>query len=114
MAATVIDGAAGTLSYYVFRVSDGLGGLQQSITAIPLSSYTFTEAFLGRSPFDADNWTSGSVDEFRIYNEARSAALILNDFSIGPNVIPEPASFTLFGLGGLALILRRRLTRVAV
>jgi PEP-CTERM motif len=108
MAATVIDGTAGTLSYYVFRVSDGLGGLQQMIPAIPLSSYSFTDAFLGRSPFDADNWTSGSVDEFRIFNDARSIGDIYGDFAAGPNVVPEPASLTLLGLGGLALFLRRR------
>ena len=109
MAATVIDGGAGTLSYYVFRVSDGLGGLQQTIAAIPLSSYSFTDAFLGRSAFSADNWVSGSVDEFRIYNDAHSAADIFADFSAGPNaLVPEPASLTLLGLGGVALFLRRR------
>jgi PEP-CTERM motif-containing protein len=108
MSATVIDGGAGTLSYYVFRVSDGLGGLQSSMTAIPLSSYTFNEAFIGRSPFSGDNWTSGSVDEFRIYNEARNGASILADFQAGPNVVPEPSSLTLLGLSGAALLLRRR------
>jgi PEP-CTERM motif len=108
MAATVIDGAAGTLSYYLFRVSDGVGGLQQTITAIPLGSYHFTDAFLGRSAFSADNWTSGSVDEFRIYNEARSGASILGDFNAGPNSVPEPGSLTLLGSGVLAFFLRRR------
>jgi hypothetical protein len=108
MSATVIDGGAGTLSYYVFRVSDGVGGLQQTITAIPLSSYSFSNAYLGRSAFAVDNSTSGSVDEFRIYNDARSSSSILADFNAGPNVVPEPASFALLGLGALAFILRRR------
>jgi hypothetical protein len=84
MAATVIDGTAGTLSYYVFRVSDGVGGLQSSIPAIPLSSYTFTNAWLGRSPYPADNVTSGTVDEFRVYDEVRSTSQILADFMAGP------------------------------
>jgi hypothetical protein len=108
MAATVIDGTAGTLSYYVYRVSDGVGGLQSTIAAIPLSSYSFTDAFLGRSPFDADNWTSGSVDEFRIYNHALSAGDIAADLAGGPNVVPEPSSLALAGVGALALLLRRR------
>lgn len=108
MAATVIDGTAGTLSYYVYRVSDGLGGLQQSVTAVPLSSYAFTEAFIGRSPFDADNWTSGSVDEFRIFNHALSAAAVAADFAAGPNVVPEPSTLALTLIGGLALLRRRR------
>ncbi|HEY7090421.1 MAG TPA: PEP-CTERM sorting domain-containing protein [Tepidisphaeraceae bacterium] len=107
MTATVIDGVAGTLSYYLFRVSDGLGGLQQTITAIPLSSYSFTDAYLGRSAFTADNWLSGSIDEFRIYNNPLSAAQILADFQAGPNVVPEPASLLLIAAGGL-LALRRR------
>jgi hypothetical protein len=108
MSATVIDGAAGTLSYYVFRVSDGVGGIQQTIPAIPLSSYTFSNAYLGRSAFAVDNSTSGSVDEFRIYNDAHSTSQIFADFAAGPNVVPEPASFALLGLGALAFILRRR------
>jgi hypothetical protein len=109
MAATVIDGVAGTLSYYVYRTSDGLGGLQQTIAAIPLSSYHFTDAFIGRSAFDADNWTSGSVDEFRIYNDAKDTASILADFKAGPDtVVPEPTGLALIGLGGLTLVLRRR------
>jgi hypothetical protein len=110
MTATVIDGAAGTLSYYLFRVSDGLGGLQQTIPAIPLSSYTFTNAYLGRSAFLADNWLSGSIDEFRIYNNAQSAAQIAADFANGPDNVPEPASIALFGFAMLATTRRRRLS----
>ncbi|MGH7994338.1 MAG: PEP-CTERM sorting domain-containing protein [Limisphaerales bacterium] len=110
MLATVIDGGAGTLSYYLYRVSDGVGGLQQTIAAIPLSSYSFTDAYLGRSAFAGDNSTSGSIDEFRIYNDAQSASAIAADFAAGPNVVPEPASMALFGLGGFAMMLvfRRR------
>ncbi len=110
MTATVIDGDAGTLSYYLYRVSDGLGGLQQTIAAVPLSSYSFTNAYLGRSPFLADNWLSGSVDEFRIFSDARSANQIAADFGAGPNaVVPEPATLTLvFGALSLLVAARRR------
>ena len=110
--ATVIDGTAGTLSYYLYDVSaGGIGGLQQTITAIPLSSYSFTNAYLGRSAFATDNVTSGSIDEFRIYNDAQSAAAVAADLAAGPNVVvptPEPASLLIAGIGALGLLGRRR------
>jgi hypothetical protein len=84
MATTVLDGVAGTLSYYVHRVSDGAGGLQQTIPAISLSSYAFTNAYLGRSAFGNDPAAVGLVDEFRVYNEARTATQIQGDLTTGP------------------------------
>ncbi len=105
--ATVIDGVAGTMSYYVYRLSDGLGGLQQTIPAIPLSSYAFTNAYLGRSAFAGDNSTSGTVDEFRIYDSASSAAGIAADFAAGPNAIPEPTSMLITAVGSFGLLIRR-------
>jgi hypothetical protein len=111
MSATVIDGTAGTLSYYLYDLSaGGIGGLQQVITAIPLSSYSFTSAYLGRSPFTVDNATSGSIDEFRIYNNAQSASQIAADEAAGPNVVvvPEPAALGLLALGTISALIRRR------
>jgi hypothetical protein len=106
MTATVIDGGAGTLSYYIYRLSDGAGGgLQHTIPAIPLSSYSFTNAYIGRSAFLGDNWLSASVDEFRIYNEARSSAEIAADYQAGPNsLVPEPASLGMVAVGSLGLL----------
>lgn len=110
MAATVIDASAGTLSYYVYRLSDGVGGLQQTIPAVPLSSYSFTQAFLGRSAWDVDNYVNGAVDEFRIYNHAKTSAQIAADFAAGANVIPEPTSAALAGLIVFGLACVRRST----
>jgi hypothetical protein len=110
MAATVIDGSAGTLSYYIYRLSDGAGGLQQTIPAIPLSAYSFTQAFLGRSAWDVDNYVNGAVDEFRIYNHAKTSAQIAADFAAGANVVPEPTSAALAGLIVFGLARVRRST----
>lgn len=105
MMALVIDGVAGTFSYYLN------GSLQQTITAIPLSSYSFTDVYLGRSAFPGDNSTSGSIDEFRVYNNAQSASAIAADYGAGPNTViavPEPSMLGLSGLGGLALLFLRQ------
>jgi hypothetical protein len=69
----------------------------------------FTNLYLGQSPFTADNSTSGAIDEFRIYSDARSASDIAADFALGPNLIPEPASVgALALLGGFTRARRRR------
>lgn len=104
MMACVIDGTAGTMSYYLNGI------LQQTITAIPLSSFSFTDAYLGRSAFPGDANTLGSIDEFRTYNNAQSGSAIQADYTAGPNVVvvPEPGTLALMGLGSASLLLWRR------
>jgi hypothetical protein len=115
MMATVIDGNAGTLSYYLYDLSaGGVGGLQQTIAAIPLGSYSFSNAYLGRSAFLADNATSGTIDEFRIYNDAHSAGQVAADLAAGPDAVPEPTSLTLVAIGALGLLARRRFQRAGL
>ena len=100
MMATVIDASADTFSDYLYDESaGGAGGLQQTITAIPLSSYSFTDAYLGRSAFPGDNSTSGSIDEFRIYNNAQSASAIAADFNAGPDTVPPVPEPTFLSIG---------------
>jgi len=113
MSATVIS-ASGTLSYYLYDITEGNGGLQQTVTGLPLSSFNFTAAYLGRSPFDTDNIMSGSVDEFRIYDDAQSASAVAADFAAGPNVIPEPATLSILSLGAFGLLGRRPTRRLTV
>jgi hypothetical protein len=57
---------------------------------------------------------NGTIDEFRIYNTALSAAQVAADATAGPNAfgtvaVPEPTTILMLGLsaGGL-LLLRRR------
>ncbi len=109
MMAMTID-PSGNLSYYVFDLSKGgVGGLQQTVPGYMLSQFAFTNAFLGRSAFSADNSTSGSIDEFRVFNTALSASQIAADEAAGPNVVaPEPASLALAGIGAIGLMTRRR------
>ena len=62
----------------------------------------------GNAPYP-DPTFSGSTNEFRIYNNALSAADVLTSFQAGPTgVVPEPASLSLLGLGALGLLRRRR------
>ncbi len=56
-----------------------------------------------------DAGMTGSVNEFRIWDGTLSEAEVMASMAGGPDsVIPEPAGAALVGLGGLALILRRR------
>jgi hypothetical protein len=108
--AVTID-SSGNLSYYLYDETAGVGGLQSVVAGDPLSDFAFTNAYLGRSAFSGDNATSGSIDEFRIYNNAETASVIAADYAAGPNVVlavPEPVSFSVFAIGAAGLLLRRR------
>ena len=115
MIATVINQTAtgsapfGTISYYVdgvFRGSSNLTGANQWTTIAP----SLTNAWLGRSAYPGDGMINGTIDEFRIYNNALSSSQVAADAAAGPNTVltPEPASLALFGVAGASLLLIRR------
>ena len=56
----------------------------------------------GTRPFD------GLIDEFALYGTVLDATAVSTHYNAGITAIPEPSSTALLGLGGLALIMRRR------
>jgi hypothetical protein len=50
----------------------------------------------------------GSIDEFRIWNQALSGSTIAAHNLLGASVVPEPSICALLGLGLAGLVIRRR------
>ncbi len=84
--ACVYDGENDTMSLYVD------GGLADSIAvSIPLSSIDNIYSYLGRSLYNPDPYLEGSIDEFRIYDEALEESVIAQHYLDGPDAIgPSP------------------------
>jgi uncharacterized protein len=63
-----------------------------------------TNNWLGQSEFAANPYFNGSIDEFRVFNDAQTAGQIAFDDANGPDVAnsPEPGAAFLL-LGGLCL-----------
>jgi hypothetical protein len=82
------------------------GDLAMSVTTgIPATQYSTNgqSVLIGNRPEAPDCGWYGSLDEVRIYNEALTEAQIEAVMAI-----PEPATMLMLGLGGLALIRRKR------
>ena len=102
-----------TATLYVDGVSVGSGSLDKATgTGNTLNLSTLAGAFNGindHSPFTGDHSLNGSTNEFRIYDNALSAADVATSFLNGPPpVIPEPATLGLLGVGAVGLLARRR------
>jgi hypothetical protein len=80
--ACVLDPASGFMGIYTNGV---LAASRKDL--VSLASVGTNCFFLGRSLFATDAPLNGSIDEFRIYNAALSAAAIAASFSNGPNTV---------------------------
>ncbi len=81
MAAIVVDAAANTLRLAI----DGVEVSATPLDGVHAGSINDALAYLGRSLFNADPGLTGSINELRIYDEARSAADVNLDASAGPS-----------------------------
>jgi len=80
--ACVLDPASGFMGIYTNGV---LAAARNDL--VSLSSVDTNVFFLGRSLFASDAPLNGSIDEFRIYDAALSAAEIAASYSNGPNAV---------------------------
>jgi hypothetical protein len=81
--AVVVDSAASTLALYVNGAASGSTALSS-----PLSSINNENNWLGRSQFASDPEFGGSLQEFRVYSVARSAAQVQASYTAGPDALP--------------------------
>jgi hypothetical protein len=78
--ACVLDPRSGFMGIYTNGVLANSRGDLASLGSVDTNLF-----FLGRSLFASDPWLNGSIDEFRIYNGAMSAAAIAANYTNGPN-----------------------------
>lgn len=81
MAAIVVDTAANLLRLYI----DGAEVSTTALDGANAGSVNDSLAFLGRSLFNADPGFTGSINELRVYDDARSADDIAADAAAGPS-----------------------------
>jgi hypothetical protein len=80
----------------------------QAVADHDASGMNYLNYWLGRSQFHADPFYNGTINEFRLYDNGLTGAQVLQNFSFGPNVVPEPGALPLLAL--LLPMLRRRRT----
>jgi hypothetical protein len=78
---------------------------QNLAVTLPVTANIDVNSFIGRSMFNLDPFLSGSVDEFRIYRGALTAAQVASDYAAGPNALPTPAPSLGIALGNGRVII---------
>jgi hypothetical protein len=81
--AVVVDQTASSLALYVNGAASGSATLSS-----PLASINNLNNWIGRSQFSSDPEFAGSVQEFRVYGVARTAAQIQASYTAGPDALP--------------------------
>lgn len=103
--------SATQVGYYIDGV---LQGALQPLGTTTLAGLSTQFAYLGKGVYTSDGTVAGVINEFRISDNALSAADIQDSFLAGPRPgaapVPEPSTFALIGLGvaGMTLLRRRR------
>jgi hypothetical protein len=83
MAHVALTVDASSMRLYIAGASAG-----NAMPPVSLGSITATHNWLGRSQYAQDPEFAGSIDEFRIYPTARTAAQIMASASAGPGSVP--------------------------
>ena len=91
-------------------ISDGSGMIEayrDNVAQTPVAiANTFNITSVGHAFNNTIHSTNGQIDELYVFDEAIGADVVNSLFT--NNVVPEPSSALLVGLGGLALMRRRR------
>jgi hypothetical protein len=89
--------------------------LGSSVAEVDPSQAEYTNFWLGRSNFQKDPFFNGSINEFRIYDNALSTADVANSFAAGADApLPEPSALaSALAVAGASLLRRRRQRRRA-
>ena len=99
------DGSQSVVNYW----RNGVHVTVDGISPRTLGDINDVNNWLGRSTWINDGTLDGTFEEFRIWDNAADQSFVDASIALGADsVIPEPAVFSLLGLTGFALLLRRR------
>jgi hypothetical protein len=89
--------------------------VSQNTATVDPSTRLYLNSWIGRSQFGADPFFNGSINEFRIYDNALTSAAVLANDTAGPNgaiAIPEPTGLAAVAAIMAAIGLRPRFRRI--